>query len=201
MPPAYVADADGRPLHSWRVLLLPFLDQQELYQQYNFDEPWNGPNNRKLMPLRPGVYALHDETSQQAQETNYLAVVGRQTAWPGSRAHKLGKQKTEGDQPILVVENVGSGVSWLEPRDLQFDSMNMSVAADSPSGISSRYQPPAVVTTDGTVLTLPLDMDPQTLRNRLLVTHQEPLERHPNVKIIDDGRDRPLRGSAKETER
>jgi hypothetical protein len=48
-PPAYVADEDGRPMHhSWRVLVLPFLEQQQLYDQYRFDEPWDGPNNRKL---------------------------------------------------------------------------------------------------------------------------------------------------------
>lgn len=47
-PPAYIADCDGRPMHSWRVLILPFLEQQNLYAAYHFDEPWDGPNNRKL---------------------------------------------------------------------------------------------------------------------------------------------------------
>ena len=47
-PPAYVADRDGKPMHSWRVLILPFLEQRELYNAYNFAEPWDGPNNRKL---------------------------------------------------------------------------------------------------------------------------------------------------------
>jgi translation elongation factor EF-Tu-like GTPase len=51
-PPAYVADRDGKPMHSWRVLILPFLEQQELYHAYNFAEPWDGPNNRKLMEAR-----------------------------------------------------------------------------------------------------------------------------------------------------
>jgi len=188
-------------MHSWRVLLLPFLSEQELYRQYNFDEPWNSPHNRKLISQRPSVYALHDDTSQQAQETNYLAVVGPETAWPGSRSHQLNSQKSTGDQPILIVENVGSGVSWLEPRDLQIDSMDMRVSAVSPRGISSRYQPPAVVTVDGSVLTLPLDLDPQALRNMLVVTQETPLEHDPNVKHIDDGRDRPLKGSATKSER
>ena len=47
-PPAYVADETGKPMHSWRVLILPFLEQKALYDQYRFDEPWDGPNNGKL---------------------------------------------------------------------------------------------------------------------------------------------------------
>ena len=48
LPPLYTTDADGKPLHSWRTLILPFLDQARLYNEYRFDEPWDGPNNRKL---------------------------------------------------------------------------------------------------------------------------------------------------------
>src|SRR4051812_10595310 len=55
-PPAYVADASGRPLHSWRVLILPYLEQKPLYNRYNFSEPWDGPNNRRLASQMPGVY-------------------------------------------------------------------------------------------------------------------------------------------------
>src|SRR5262245_60656054 len=47
-PPAYITDEDGRPMHSWRVLLLPYLDQHSVYRQYRFDEPWDGPNNSAL---------------------------------------------------------------------------------------------------------------------------------------------------------
>src|SRR5690349_21111160 len=44
-PPAYVADAEGRPMHSWRVLILPFIDCNDLYKEYNFSEPWSSPDN------------------------------------------------------------------------------------------------------------------------------------------------------------
>ena len=47
-PPAFVNGPDGTPWHSWRVLILPYLQQQKLYESYNFAEPWNGPNNRTL---------------------------------------------------------------------------------------------------------------------------------------------------------
>jgi hypothetical protein len=46
LPPAYVADANGRPMHSWRVLILPYLEgYNALYKKYNLNEPWNGPNS------------------------------------------------------------------------------------------------------------------------------------------------------------
>jgi hypothetical protein len=47
-PPAYVADAAGKPMHSWRVLMLPFIDHVQVYDEYDFAEPWDGPHNRKL---------------------------------------------------------------------------------------------------------------------------------------------------------
>lgn len=87
-PPAYVCDKEGRRAHSWRVLILPYLDEDELYSQYRFDEPWNGPNNRKLATRIPEIYVCpHDERSSLPDNTmtTYLAVVGTRTAWPGQR--------------------------------------------------------------------------------------------------------------------
>ena len=57
-PPAYIADENGNPKHGWRVLILPFLDEQALYDKYDFDEPWNGPNNSKLADSMPPVYSF-----------------------------------------------------------------------------------------------------------------------------------------------
>ena len=57
LPPAYFPDKDGKPKYSWRVLILPMLGEQALYDAYDFDEPWNGPNNRKLASKMPAVFA------------------------------------------------------------------------------------------------------------------------------------------------
>ena len=56
MPPAYLADKQGKPLLSWRVALLPYLGQQDLYKRFHLDEPWDSPHNRQLIPLIPDVY-------------------------------------------------------------------------------------------------------------------------------------------------
>jgi hypothetical protein len=60
-PPAYVADKDGRPMHSWRVLILPYLDHDDVYKKYRMDEPWDGPNNRKLWDIRMGEYECPEQ--------------------------------------------------------------------------------------------------------------------------------------------
>ena len=56
LPPAYIADATAKPMHSWRVLILPYLGEMALYNKYNFNEPWNGPNNSKLAAQVPDVF-------------------------------------------------------------------------------------------------------------------------------------------------
>ncbi|MEO8497518.1 MAG: DUF1559 domain-containing protein, partial [Planctomycetota bacterium] len=53
LPPAYIPDASGKPMHSWRVLILPYLNEDGLYRRYNFDEPWDGPNNLQLAGHMP----------------------------------------------------------------------------------------------------------------------------------------------------
>src|ERR1700690_1532678 len=61
-PPAYIPDKNGRPMHSWRVLLLPFLEFGPLYDQYRFDEPWNGPHNRELAKLPIALFHCPTDT-------------------------------------------------------------------------------------------------------------------------------------------
>lgn len=60
-PPATIMGPDRKPWHSWRVFLLPYLGQKELYNRYKFDEPWNGPNNKMLIAEMPDVF--HDPPS------------------------------------------------------------------------------------------------------------------------------------------
>ena len=67
-PPAYVADEKGRPMHSWRVLILPYLEEGELYKQYNMNEPWDSPHNRTLAAKMPKVYRCPTSRSRNPQQ-------------------------------------------------------------------------------------------------------------------------------------
>ena len=85
-PPAYMADADGKPIHSWRVLILPYLEQKALYDKYSFDEPWDGPNNSQLHEAAISAYICPSRPGNSRTDTSFVAVVGAQTAWPGEKA-------------------------------------------------------------------------------------------------------------------
>jgi hypothetical protein len=129
-PPAYVADAAGKPMHSWRVLILPFTEETALYARYNFNEPWDGPNNILLANEMPDIFRCQQCDAKQATGvTNYLAIVGPKSAWEGARAVSLGEFSDGTSSTLLVVESHGTGVCWLAPQDL--DAARLPCAVNS----------------------------------------------------------------------
>jgi hypothetical protein len=174
-PPAYVADRDGKPMHSWRVLILPFLEQQEHYNAYNFAEPWNGPNNRKLVSRVGNFYLRSGLESDQIRTTSFVAVVGPQTVWQGSTPTTY-KHVVDGSHDTLMVVEVPDGqFLWMEPRDLEFDNMSFRINDGSRRGLGSRLGGARVVSADTTVRTLPDDFDPEKLRAMLTANGGERL--------------------------
>jgi prepilin-type processing-associated H-X9-DG protein len=142
-PPAYVADDHGRPMHSWRVLLLPFLNEGRLYEQYHFDEPWDGPNNRRLADTAMPVFHCpsdeHSGSTSPPTMTSYVAVVGAETIWPDSRSAAI-RDITDGTaSTIAIVEISNSGIHWMEPRDLHIAQMAPIINPKSGQGFSSRH--------------------------------------------------------------
>jgi hypothetical protein len=190
-PPAYLADERGRPKHSWRILLLPWLEQGDLYREYNFEEPWDGPNNRKLAARMPRVYALHGDWQPGSTTTNYLAVVGPETVWRGSTGVQANAVKDGTSNTILLVENKGAGIHWMEPRDFSFAEMDYML--NSPRGISSRYADPAVVMLDSSIFRLTSKVDPTTLRALLTINGGEEMrwDQEHGWHLLPDGRQRP----------
>ena len=166
-PPAYVADEQGRPMHSWRVLILPFLEREPLYEKYDFSEPWDGPNNSKLAGQIPSVFTCPSDArrSKVSTYTNYVAVVGPETAWPGAQPVKIPDILDGTSRTILVVEVAGPGVQWMEPRDLDFTQMLHIVNPKSGAGISSEHAGGAnVALVDGSVYFLDEQLPPEKLR-------------------------------------
>jgi prepilin-type processing-associated H-X9-DG protein len=143
-PPPYVADENGKPMHSWRVLILPFMELRELYDKYNFSEPWDGPNNRKLLAVRPKVYTCPIDASalkEGATTTSYVAVVGSNAAWHRGKRISLNARELAGHtaDTILLIESSDSGIQWTEPRDFSLDDLQSAAAKASTTVIRAPH--------------------------------------------------------------
>jgi prepilin-type processing-associated H-X9-DG protein len=169
-PPAYIADKNGKPMHSWRVLILPFLDQGALYNAYRFDEPWDGPHNRKLITVAMPIFQCPSDRTVSPTMTSYVAVVGAGTAWPGATSSKLTDFTDGPSETIMLVEMANSGIHWMEPKDLDFATIPLTFNPKSGKGISSGHASGVnVAFADGSVHFLADDLSPGVVRALLTI--------------------------------
>ncbi|WP_255671281.1 DUF1559 family PulG-like putative transporter [Blastopirellula sediminis] len=131
-PPAFVADANGKPLHSWRVLLLPFLDERELYEKYDFSQPWDAPDNRKLLDKMPWVFRDPRFRSDDPSLTTYQVVVGDGMIFDPQFGRVAFPDIRDGSTAtLLAVENLGHAVPWTKPVDMSVSDLESGVLLDS----------------------------------------------------------------------
>ena len=177
-PPAYIADANGKPMHSWRVLILPFIEQKNLYALYRFDEPWDGPNNSKLHKIELPILLCPSQTGSRPQvETSYVAVVGPRTIWPDEKTTRISDIVDGASETLLIVECRNSGIHWMEPRDL--DYVQMAPGINPPRGIGISSAHPTLVQAafaDGSVRAIDEDTPPATIRAMLTRNGREKAE-------------------------
>jgi hypothetical protein len=122
LPPATVCAPDGRPLYSWRVLLLPFLEQDRIYKEFHRDEPWDSPHNLKLLEAAGHVYVPVGGNGEDAWGlTRDQVFVGPGTAF--ERPGLTWKDFPDGLADTLLVVEAAQPVPWPQPADLAYDSM------------------------------------------------------------------------------
>jgi prepilin-type processing-associated H-X9-DG protein len=166
-PPAYVLGPDGKPWHSWRVLILPHLQEDDLYAKYRFDEPWNGPNNSKLAgQIFTKTFACPDGYDhERTANTNYVLVVGEGTAFPGDKTTTRADIRDGEANTLMLVEVGDAGIHWMEPRDLPLDALQFGTSRPNQTAISSTHpHGPNVVFADGRYQQLRHPLRPETLR-------------------------------------
>ena len=105
---------------SWRVMILPFIEQAELYQAYHFDEPWDGPNNIKLLSKMPAIYR-HPKSKPDSTETNYAVFTGDEAIFQPAKSAMLASITDGTSNTILAVETT-KGIPWTKPEDLDYES-------------------------------------------------------------------------------
>jgi hypothetical protein len=103
---------------SWRVMILPYMEQEALYAQYKFDEPWDGPNNSKLLSIVPMQYR-RPGTSGEATNTPYLSITGEDAMFQASKETLLSDVQDGLGKTIMIVES-NSAVPWTKPDDLVY---------------------------------------------------------------------------------
>ena len=119
-PAAASYDKDGKPLLSWRVHLLPFLEQEALYRQFKLDEPWDSPHNKKLLAKMPAVYALPGVRPKIEGGTVMQGFVGKGAFFEGKRGLRF-SNITDGTSNTFMIVEAGQEVPWTKPEELPFD--------------------------------------------------------------------------------
>jgi len=179
-PPAYICDENGKPMHSWRVLILPYMEQKAVYDQYDFSVPWDDPKNSKLAMQPGGVPLVHQFQCpggdlEGTPLTNYLAVVGPQTMWPEDRCIRLTRKSGSRVDTIHLIEVADSDIHWMEPRDLTFEQAAAGIEPESGLGISSKHGDRIVyLNANYEVHTLEQDIGVDELRTLLTIDTDDP---------------------------
>jgi prepilin-type processing-associated H-X9-DG protein len=133
-PPAAITDRQGRPLLSWRVAILPYIEQDSLYQQFHLDEPWDSPHNLTLLRQMPQTYACPSQPNLAGTgNTTYQVVVGPNTMFTGNPKGVRLQDVTDGTSNTILVGEASRPVPWTAPQDID-------MAAGAPMfGLGSKH--------------------------------------------------------------
>lgn len=169
LPPACTVDAGGKPLHSWRVLLLPYLGQSELYDKIRLDEPWDSKHNRQFHENAVPFYQCPSEALGR-HETTYSVVVGPDTPFQAGEGKKLAEFGRNSANMILVVERKQIA-SWMDPtRDLPQATAEEGFTGREGGGLGIGSQHPGGANfghADGSIQFLPETIEPELFRQLL----------------------------------
>lgn len=113
---------DGRPLLSWRVLILPYIEQDKLYKEFRLDEPWDSEHNIQLLERMPSVYAPPSgkRSLVPAYHTVCQVFVGPGTAFEGPGGLPW-KDFPDGQSNTFLIVEAGDPVPWTKPADIRYD--------------------------------------------------------------------------------
>jgi hypothetical protein len=103
------------------VLILPYLEQKGLYDEFKLDEPWDSAHNKKLLARMPAVFAAPNGIAKAKHETFYQVFTGKGTVFDGKKGVSVVEITDGTSNTILIVEG-GAAVPWTKPADLAYDA-------------------------------------------------------------------------------
>jgi prepilin-type processing-associated H-X9-DG protein len=163
-PAAAIVDKGGKPLLSWRVALLPYLDQNPLYQKFHLDEPWDSPHNKELHKYMPAVYGCPSRNlAGEPGMTAYRVFSNPDALFHPTRRTRIAEVTDGTSNTIMVVESA-QAVPWTKPDELPFDKANargqaplLGAGSRHPGGLNAVFG-------DGSVRFLKLSINPMVFR-------------------------------------
>jgi len=158
-------DNQGRPLLSWRVHLLPYVNEEGLFRQFNLNEPWDGPTNRRLLSQMRKVYATAGSTAGEGK-TYYRGFTHERAMFEKPRAPGMLNRVNftsviDGMASTILVVEAGEAVEWTKPDDFDWSPGRARPALGSPSTTLPFFM---VLMVDGSVRMVRKDVPEQTLR-------------------------------------
>jgi Protein of unknown function (DUF1559) len=167
-----VLSREGKPLLSWRVAILPYVEQKALYDQFHLDEPWDSPNNRPLIDKIPKIYRSPLSKNKEPGRTNYLLPVGNGAGFSADKPTTM-KDITDGTANTIMLVEVDDdhAAIWTKPDDWQFDP-------DKPAqGLGNFYNGRFQVGFfDNHTTFLPISIDPKILKALFTRAGGEPID-------------------------
>jgi hypothetical protein len=180
MPPSAILGKNGKPLLSWRVLLLPYVEEDQYFREFHLDEPWDSPHNHPLLEKMPRIFS--NVMDKESSMTHYQVLVG-----PGTPFEKEGltwDDFSDGRSNTILIVDAMDGVPWTKPVDLHYDpAVSM--------GTLGRFHHKSIhfwgytigshqvfnaVFADGSVHSIRKGKDPESLRGFITRNGAEPLD-------------------------
>jgi prepilin-type processing-associated H-X9-DG protein len=121
--PAVVIGPDGKTPHSWRVELLPYMEQQALFNEYKMDQPWDSPANRKVLEARP-IMLAYPGSDQGPTDSAYFVLTGPETLFPKEGEAVGFNQILDGTSNTILIVEAKRAIPWTKPEDIPFDAMD-----------------------------------------------------------------------------
>ncbi len=170
LPAPAIYGKDGKALLSWRVALLPYVEQAPLYNQFRLDEPWDSAHNKKLLAKMPAVFSPPPGAKARPGHTFYRVFTGRSTVFPepdvkAFKGPSLGlsiNRLPDGTSNTLMIVEAGESVSWTKPEELPYDDKK---ALPKLGALPNRF---VAAFADGSVVTFDKKIPERLLR--LLIT-------------------------------
>jgi prepilin-type processing-associated H-X9-DG protein len=159
------ASGEGDPAVSWRVKMLPYLEEAARFDRYDPTQPWDSSTNRMIIDPMPLAYCCPSASRSGPDEANYVGVAGENTMMGTSRGVSAGECRDGMSNTIMLLEVEASGITWTEPRDLDEATFDYSINSDTGAGVKSPHPGGInVVMGDGSVQFLREDIDPDVFR-------------------------------------